>query len=595
MSNETEDKSSQDPTQPESSDEASRSGGVDVNAEQVSAGGDIVGRDKAGGDIVRGDKVTNIHYHIVQQQSVGPGTENARVFISYTHGIDPDEAFAIHLYRVLNERKHQAFLDQKKIKVGMDWAKEIQLQVEGADYFIVLISSNSADSEHIAAELKLAYDRRDLQGKPAILPVRLAYEGGLPYQISSYLERLQYAHWRDETDTEEVVAALVSAIEGSDELPSIGTQLSQSIAGRLIVSADGRVVDVTQSETRSAPLPKFDPRMILEAPRGAVRIKSEFYIERDGDDDIRRQVLGAGTTTTILASRQMGKTSLLVRGVREAREAKQQVVYIDFQRVNRTYLDSLDNLLRYFADEISARLHLETDKVDDVWSSSRGSQDKLTTFMETHVLPKADAPLLLAIDEADRLLERPYKTDFFGLLRAWDSSRAYDELWERLNIALVIATEPHLLITDVSQSPFNVGLRIQLRDFDEAQVADLNERHGSPVKPNELPDLMRLLGGHPFLTRQGLYTMVDQKLSWKEFADIAPTEDGPFGSHLRTYVLLLSQRPELVSGMQEVLLKNSCADEMLLYRLSSAGLVKEVDGQCIPRSELYAEYLGARL
>jgi hypothetical protein len=35
----------------------------------------------------------------------------------------------------------------------------------------------------------------------------------------------------------------------------------------------------------------------------------------------------------------------------------------------------------------------------------------------------------------------------------------------------VISTHPHLPITDVSQSPFNVGLRIQLNDFTKAQVA----------------------------------------------------------------------------------------------------------------------------
>jgi predicted AAA+ superfamily ATPase len=65
-----------------------------------------------------------------------------------------------------------------------------------------------------------------------------------------------------------------------------------------------------------------------------------------------------GTTTTIRAPRQMGKTSLLVRGVQDARKMGQQVVYIDLQRVNETYLSSLDGLLRYIADEITQRLNL---------------------------------------------------------------------------------------------------------------------------------------------------------------------------------------------------------------------------------------------
>lgn len=569
--------------------DGSRSGGINLDANDVNVDGDVVGRDKI---------IQHIHYHNSQsRQIVGAGTQNARVFISYKRNVDPDDAFAIHLYRMLNKREHQPFLDQKEIVVGMDWANEIQRQVEGADYFIILLSSESADSENVAFELELAHKHKVIHGKPVILPVRLAYEDSLPYQLSSYLQRLQYARWRDKSDTEKVVTDLVRAIEGNKELPIINSPPSDSIADRLILSDDGRAINALPPGSELVPLPIFDPRALLEAPRGAVRLKSKFYVERKGDDDLQRQMQGAGTTTTIMASRQMGKTSLLARGVRQARDAGQHVVYIDFQRVSQSYLSTLDNLLRYFADEIAMRLLQPAASVEAVWSSTRSAQDKLTTYLERQVLPQVDAPILLAIDEADRLLEKSYKTDFFGLLRAWDSHRAHDELWEKLNIAMVISTQPHLLISDLSVSPFTVGMHIRLRDFDEAQVADLNQRHGSPVKENELTDFMRLLGGHPYLTRQALYTMVDQSLSWADFTRIASTEQGPFGSHLRTYLLLLSERPGLVEGMRGVLLMERCTDATLLYRLSAAGLIRETDtdGGCVPRNGLYAEYFGAKL
>jgi hypothetical protein len=259
------------------------------------------------------------------------------------------------------------------------------------------------------------------------------------------------------------------------------------------------------------------------------------------------------------------------------------------------YLSSLDGLLRYIADEITQRLNLDATIVDRVWASSRGAQDKLSNFLERQVLPAAETPILLAMDEADRLLNVAYKTDFFGLLRAWDSNRAYDEIWQRLNIVLVISTHPHLLITDVSQSPFNVGLRIQLNDFTKAQVAELNRRHGSPLSDRDLENLLELLGGHPYLTRQTLYTVIDQQLSWTDFARQAILDDGPFGSHLRSYLWQLSERPELVKGMQEVLMRERCSDETVRYRLSAAGLVKEMDDRAVARCGLYKQYFGARL
>ena len=119
-------------------------------------------------------------------------------------------------------------------------------------------------------------------------------------------------------------------------------------------------------------------------------------------------------------------------------------------------------------------------QLNKIWNSSRGGPDKFNQYMEAVVLtdPK---PLLIAIDEADCLLDVDYKTDFFALLRAWDSRRAFDEAWEKFSLALVISTHPHLLIDDYRQSPFNVGMRIQLEDFTLEQIRNLNTLHNSPL------------------------------------------------------------------------------------------------------------------
>ena len=71
----------------------------------------------------------------------------------------------------------------------------------------------------------------------------------------------------------------------------------------------------------------------------------------------------------------------------------------------------------------------------------------------------------------------------FGLFRSWNNERLLDPSgsWSRFTLVIAYATEAHLFITDVNQSPFNVGTRLTLEDFTREQVAELNRRYGSPL------------------------------------------------------------------------------------------------------------------
>ena len=102
---------------------------------------------------------------------------------------------------------------------------------------------------------------------------------------------------------------------------------------------------------------------------------------------------------------------------------------------------------------------------------------------------------------------------------------------------------------------------------------------------------MKLLGGHPYLIRQAFYSIVEQNLKWVDFEKIAIEDQGPFSSHLHFYLWQLRDRPELVAGIREVIKKQTCSDEMVLYRLVAAGLMKELpDKKCAIRCGLYENY-----
>lgn len=326
-----------------------------------------------------------------------------------------------------------------------------------------------------------------------------------------------------------------------------------------------------------------------------MRISDTLYVERDGDAQVSRQLRRSGTITTIRAGRQTGKSSMLARAVFGAKKAGAKVVSLDLQRVDSEDLASADAFMLYLANYITSRLRMDVSEVERSWKLPLGSQDKLSMLMEDVVLPQLDTSMVLAIDEADRLLETSFYSDFFGLLRSWHNSAAYDPSWEMLNLAMVISTEPYLLIADPNQSPFNVGLKIYLQDFSPEQVADLNQRHGNPLPVQHLDEFYRLLHGHPYLTRKALYTLVTEQMDWNAFQSVAASDSGPFSDHLRRQMWLLHKRPNLMAALNQIIRTQRCDDEEQRFRLLRSGLIQASGDHCEARCNLYQIYFQERL
>jgi hypothetical protein len=203
---------------------------------------------------------------------------------------------------------------------------------------------------------------------------------------------------------------------------------------------------------------------------------------------------------------------------------------------------------------------------------------------------------VLAIDEADRLLHTDFRDTFYGAVRAWHNRGAHDRRWKRVDIVLAISTEPHLLIHDVHQSPFNVGSRIHLDDFTPDQVTALSQRYRLSLDSGTHAALLNLLNGHPYLTSKAMYMLVKGGMDWEQLQRDACDERGPFGDHLRRYLWLLRDEPDLQQAFKQIIHTSQCPDEVAFYRLSQAGLVQHARSagySC--RCKLYADYFGERL
>jgi hypothetical protein len=457
------------------------------------------------------------------------------------------------------------------VLIGEPELLNVERAVEQSRYVLLILTPEWVGSEWSAFEGILA-QTRGLAGRlRAVLPLLLS-QCVLPTRIAA----LNYADFTDRAAWEGEMARLIKQIRV--ETPATPPQ--EPTIPRPKPYAD---IDITFINS-------------LRAPGGAESPDSAFYIEREGDLLLDREFSKSyGTTTIIRAPRQTGKSSLLIRGLARAVGRGSKLIFIDMQSVGSGDLQSLDTFLHYLARKGIEQLGLKLTEFEQESTSLRSSQDKLTFFFEDNVLRSSDSKIILAIDEADRLLDVDFSNSFFALLRSWHENRArsmiINEGWVRLDMSLVISTDPNLMINDINQSPFNVGTRIYLDDFNEAQVRDLNFLYRSPIKEQQMTLFVDLLDGHPYLTKEALYTMINRRISWEELTKIAISPKGPFYNHLRHYEARLQRQTELKNELKHILKYDRCLDQLVFNRLLQSGLVKGEPGSCRCRCKLYSDYL----
>ena len=151
--------------------------------------------------------------------TIEPLSQSKRVYISY-HSQDPDLSLAQTFYEKLNEAGHQPFMAGESIDVGQNWAKRIDRELEQCDYFLLLLSPQSANSEMVTEEVRRAKElrNRDSQQKPIILPIRVNYPPHLRlnYDLRAYLQRIQYEIWNSEADTQVILEKILPLLSSGN-------------------------------------------------------------------------------------------------------------------------------------------------------------------------------------------------------------------------------------------------------------------------------------------------------------------------------------------------------------------------------------------
>lgn len=239
---------------------------------------------------------------------------------------------------------------------------------------------------------------------------------------------------------------------------------------------------------------------------GSLTSDNPFYVSRQADIDLY-DAIKAGRFCYVFNSRQMGKSSLLVRSRHQLEQDGYRCCTIDLTSIGsetitpqQWYKGIVFELWRGFG------LRNQVD-VRSWWQNEIDLPilQRLQHFISDILLNHFSDPLIIYVDEIDSVLSLPFQVnDFFALIRFCYNRRALEPRYNQITFVLTGVATPSDLIQDSTRTPFNIGQAIELTGFDYEAASPLLQGLKSVIDCPEvvLSSILEWTDGQPFLTQK---------------------------------------------------------------------------------------------
>jgi hypothetical protein len=240
---------------------------------------------------------------------------------------------------------------------------------------------------------------------------------------------------------------------------------------------------------------------------GSLPVDALSYVTRQADSEFY-QSLRAGEFCYILNSRQMGKSSLRVRTMQRLQAEGFICAFIDLTGIGKEDVTA-EKWYAGIVQSLVSSCHLSKKINWRNWWRERkdllSPVQRFNLFIEEVLLVEIPQKVFIFVDEIDRVLSQSFcLDDFFTLIRLFYNKRVDNSAYQRLTFALLGVATPSDLITDKTQTPFNIGKAIELHGFEFYEALPLAKGLEDKVKNPQLvlQEILNWTGGQPFLTQK---------------------------------------------------------------------------------------------
>jgi hypothetical protein len=237
---------------------------------------------------------------------------------------------------------------------------------------------------------------------------------------------------------------------------------------------------------------------------GTLRRSAPSYVTRPADDELLRLTL-AGEYCNILAARQMGKSSLMVRTAERLKAHGVRSVVIDLTAIGADV--TVEEWYFGMVTRLARQAQLTTD--EQAWwqaHADRSPVQRLSDFVREVLLEEVQGPIVVFVDEIDSTLRLKFTDDFFAAVRAMYNARATDPVYQRIAFVLLGVARPADLIKDRTRTPYNIGINVDLTDFTYDEAENVFVEVLDTVRPGQGATILRWAltwtGGQPYLTQR---------------------------------------------------------------------------------------------
>ncbi|MEQ9355806.1 CHASE2 domain-containing protein [Coleofasciculus chthonoplastes] len=237
---------------------------------------------------------------------------------------------------------------------------------------------------------------------------------------------------------------------------------------------------------------------------GALPLEATNYVVRAADQELYLGLRGM-RFCYVLNSRQMGKSSLLVRTMKRLQDQGFACVEMEMRDICSFQINQ-EEFYGTMVSHLVSGFALDLDEAEWWYRYEYLSPfDRFSKFVDEEVLGRVAGKIAIFIDEIDSILNLDFKDDLFGFIRTCYNKRASQPKYQRLTFALLGVATPSDLIADNQRTPFNFdSLAIELKGFTPEEAKPLvrglqgKVRHPDAV----LQAILNWTGGQPFLTQK---------------------------------------------------------------------------------------------